>query len=656
MRLKRFICLFLAFVTLCSCVVGCGNDPEPEPTPVPPKGEIVIEDTDTVFAEGGSSTYKIVVPLEASANETYAATELQKYVREATSVTLPIATDENYSFNENDKVISLGNTTVFAGSGLDVSNRDELNRDGFKVKLFGNTVVINGYRDIGVIYGAYEFLEHMIGFHPYTADEVRYKTSTDRLYMKDFDLVDVPDFAIRDVDGPFDLAANGPATAKMLRANAPRTSIPHAAETFYNLIPRNEKNLEEHPEWFEKAALQFCFNNQSALDYLYESCIKCVEDNPQGEYLHISPCDGAGYCTCDACKAEIDAYGYSGHLIIMVNKIVDRVEAWLKENYPDRNLYYVTMAYTGCLTFAAPVKSLYNADGTPIATDKGTQAVDVVDEKCRPHEKLYIQITPLDYCFSHAWNDTNCTTNRSYYNTVDAWRQITDRLVTYDYGITFTNYFMFFDNYDTVKENLLYYKEMNITGISRQGATGASWFPFCELQNYLFGRLTWDTDQDVNELIDDFIDNYYKTAAPYIKEYFYLMRSWIAKIDRDGANNENYTVHFKAYNSYRIWTAVNYPKKFYEHCAELFEKAIAACDPSTVEGKTALSRVEKEKMGVDFMRLDFYETYYPNYDAQDFIGEVIDFERTTSKYAVDYWKERNNVSKLIEEFKARAGN
>lgn len=659
MNIKRFICFGLTTIILSSVMAysfGCKPD-EPESSggssSGSSNGEQIIEETGTVFTENGTSAYKIVIPEDASSDITYSANELKKYVLNATSATLPIETDENYSFNKDDTVISLGDTTIFRESGMDVSDREELNRDGFKIYLFGNSVVINGYRDIGVVYGVYEFLENMIGLRAYTTEEVAYTTSTSKIYMKAFALVEAPDFTFRDIDGPLNTSSLGPQTAKLLRANSPSTSTPHAAETFYQLIPRTTENLQNHSEWFGTASLQFCFNNEGALNKVYESCIDYIQKNPQAEYLHISPCDGGGYCDCNLCADEISKYGYSGHLIIMVNKIIERVEAWLKENDPSRDLQYVTMAYTGCLTFGAPVKTIYKESGEPQLTERGTQAVEVIDKKCRPHEKLYIQITPLDYCFSHAWNDTKCTVNRGYYNTVDAWRQITDRLFTYDYGINFTNYFMFFDNYSAIKENLVYYQEVGIKGVFRQAATGASWFPFCELQNYLFGRLTWDTNQDLNVLIEDFIDNYYKDAAPYIKQYFYFMRAHIRSVDRNNAVDENYVLHYKAYRITNLESAANFTNQVLDYCYGLFEQAKAACDVSTTDGKVALERVEKEMMGLDYLNLQFYEENHLNYDPNEFMNKILSFERATSRFTVAYWRERKDVSVLIDELKAK---
>ena len=657
MKIKKIICMVLSSIilfSLCACKPS-SDSPNTGNSSTGNSGntETPIEETDVVFVENGNSQYKIIIPEGINSDITYAANELKKYIYNATSVELSIETDKNYQFNQDDKVISLGDTTIFSGSDMDVSSREELNRDGFKIQRYGNTVVINGYRDIGVIYGVYEFLEYMIDFHAYTSDEVAYKTIDEKLYMKDFDLVCAPDFTIRDIDGPLISSGTAMQDSKILRVNSPSTATPHSAETFYQLIPRSAENLNNHSEWFGTAALQFCFNNEGAINKVYESCIQYIQNNPQAEYLHISPCDGGGYCDCAQCSAEISQYGYSGHLIIMVNKVIEKVELWLKENEPNRSLYYVTMAYTGCLTFNAPVRSVYDDAGNPKLTEEGLAVVDVVDEKCRPHEKLYMQIIPLDYCFSHAWADSKCTVNRSYYNTVDAWRQITDRLLTYDYGIMFTNYFLFFDNYSTIKENLTYYQKMGIRGISRQAATGATWFPFSELQNYLYGQLTWETDQDLQMLINDFMDNYYKDAAPYIKEYFYLMRSRIALIDREQALDDNYVLHYKAYSVGYVMSTENYSKKFVEHCYELFEKAKAACDETTIVGKTALSRVEKEMMGLDYIHLEFYESYYPDYNTQDYMNAIMNFERSASKFNLGYWRERKDVSTLIEELKGR---
>lgn len=665
MKLKESLKIILTFA-LCLSMTACGIISIPDgggPNPPAPsigtggESDESIADTNIVFTEGGKSDYKIVVPEETSQSIEYAASELQKYVLLSTGAKLSIETDENVSFNTSLKIISLGNTTIYDECGMTGLSYQEMNRDGFKIYRYGNTIVINSPVEIGVTYGVQEFLAYMLDWRAYAGDEIQYTKTTDKVFLKDFALTEIPDFNGRDIDGVTDYNV-GAGTALRISGDAKhddyvQESTPHHAETFYQLIPRSVENKETHPEWFEKAAVQFCFNQESAIDYIVEKSIYYLtEVKPTAKYLHISPCDGGGYCTCKLCKAEQKTYGYTGHLIIMVNKVIEKVETWRLENCPDRQIEYVTLAYTGCLTFNPPLKLLVDEKGSPILDENGQQQQVIIDEKCRPHEKLYIQITPLDYCFSHAWTDPKCAPNAAYYSSVKGWSLITDRFFAYDYGITFTNYFRFFDNYSALQPNLAFYKQIGIKRIFRQAATGATWYPFSDLQTYLFGKLTWDCEQNTEDLINDFMDNYYKEAAPYIKEYFYLMRTHIAVLDQKNANGSTYSVHFLAYKTSYLENASGWTKKLFDQCSALIEKAKAACDLSTPEGVKIYNRVVKESMGPRFMELQYYSDYYPNFDKSIYLAKVSAFERDTITAGVAYWRERKQISLAIEDFRA----
>ena len=99
---------------------------------------------------------------------------------------------------------------------------------------------------------------------------------------------------------------------------------------------------------------------------------------------------------------------------------------------------------------------------------------------------------------------------------------------------------------------------------------------FGDLYNYLVGKLMWNTELDMQELIDDFMEHYYKSGAQYMKECLSLIRTYLKEYDVQN----NYGLHFQLYDSYQpaLSTATVWPKRILEQALELVEKASATYD------------------------------------------------------------------------------
>ena len=157
-----------------------------------PEMDVVYKETGLYLFKDGTSDYSIVIPEHAGEKEIQAKDELVDFFKKSTGHTLNVINDRDISYNTNAKYISIGHTKIFDGSGIQVS-REELNRDGFKIKRQGNLLIIAGFNDIGSLYGTYRFMNYSFGFRAYSVDEVYYEKKTE-IPLVDFDEINVPDF------------------------------------------------------------------------------------------------------------------------------------------------------------------------------------------------------------------------------------------------------------------------------------------------------------------------------------------------------------------------------------------------------------------------------------------------------------------------------
>lgn len=600
-------------------------------------------DTSTVLAENGATEYVVVIPEEATSAEQTAASLLVDQFKEATNATLPIVSDAGRTFNKNDKVISVGRTSILEGSGLSVTV-DELTYEGYKLKQQGNTMLLCGAEDSGTIYSVSDFLREQFAYEVYAIDEV-YMEKTDKAFLKQIDIVEVPDFWGRSVTGYFEKNPVLCSAMRLRSANVPeaygygssRDWIPGSGHTFTKILP--PADYPDHKEWFYQS--QLCLTAEGMIEEFEERLKALILANPHAKIINIAEADNSalGKC-CDTCKAEVGKYGMSGYLIRFINQVIEDIDAWREENNIERDFYYTTYAYTTG-TIIPPVEE--NPDGT----------FTILDESCRPHEKLYMRLTPLfPVCYSHSWTDETCASSVKIGGYIKGWQSISDHFFVWDYDCSYRCYFSFFDIWDALQENLQFYKEIGVENIHRQSTTGSQVRSFGALQGYLTSELMWDVDADMSTLMDEFFTNYYKSGATYMRQCFDLLRSHCNMMDKD----VTYGVHFETYYQLED-NASNWPPEILEQALALINKAmdtykdLQTSSPGLYEKlyKRALS----ESVCIRWMILHNYDSYY-NVQSKAYTNMIDEWEKDALIIGANFYGEGRGVSSWLKTIRAKA--
>ena len=674
---KGFISAVTAAVLSLSCCFfsGCADKKSV------PHGEV---DTAIVLAENGATDYAIVTSAEPTDCERYAAAFLAQYFTEATGAEIAVI-QEDAAYSQNDKVIAVGETATKEHLGFSVTS-SELNRDGYKIKRFGNAVAIAGVRQVGTLYGVYEFLTRQFGFEPYMADEIHIVRSHEARFLKDFDVSDEPDFPIRAYDASM---YSSEEFASMMRNSTVSQSKYGANKssyaffggysldnTLYNMLPertvRSKTKGEltvwgkEHPAWYEYSEVQACLNYEERVEMetgekmslddpdsftgeYARQVIQLIKEDTHGAYIvSFAQNDGAGYCLCAACeKKRRQANGYESALFIdFANRVMRKVKEDLK-NDPEYTgnvdgLYSSVFAYSSA--FYAPV--IKNAAG---------ELVPVVDWAVPDADNaMYVHFAPLGYCMSHGLFDTSCSISAKYGVEWERWRTVTDRFLIYDYTANYHNYYPFFDNFDARQEQMKkYYKD----GLELCGTQSTSHEPvtsFSDLRTYLESKLMWDTTLDSNVLIENFMDNVYKQAAPYMKEYFYLLRA-NDKATEKRFKSEQKDYHLTPYGEcpYRFNTET-YGKAVVLQLSDLLDKAYAAFDgmDDTSLRDVLRKRVRKERFCFNYIVLSNYGLYF-DISAPDYAAAVAEYEADAAEFGAQYYREYASIQDFIDSLKQK---
>ena len=531
----RWITKALAILLTCSFAVsaltGCKKEEKlPENDLYNEMAGVDLSAEITPLVEKGKSEYKIVIPAEVSETEEYAASEMQKYVKQSTGVELPIVRD-NTGVQLGQKLLCIGNTKFVSETELNTSN---LNLDGFRIKTEEETLLIKGERDRGTLYGTYDFLEKFLGVRFISVD-FEHVPQLEEIPLYEMDIVEIPDIQSRLHRG----YGENSYTPSQLAKRRMTEEIPggvsmskygggyyedwtNGVQAYDTIVPTHIYG-EKHPEWYTKTGynagdaggnqweLSNGLTDDGTLDEtMEESLLKTAIENikirllekPTAIYVGLGQNDNLEYCRGDHCGGKCLRQrelfgGHSAHAIVFVNVIAREIESWLKSIGDTRDVKFVIYAYLN--TEPAPDTTAPRAD------------------LAIPHEDVYVQLCPyLGYWYNAPLSDSE--KNNKFTTLLQAWEKVTDRFSVFDYTSNFPQPLTWFPNVSVLQPNLQTYAKMGtLRLVSDCGAESTyQWL----LEDYLLVRLMWNVNRDVNALISEFNSIFFGEKAGEIMDEF----------------------------------------------------------------------------------------------------------------------------------------
>ncbi len=628
MKRLKGIAVLLAVVLAATCLWACKKDP------VTTDGD-VWEETDTYLARGGFTDYRIVTSATPTSYEQFAVSELKEFFHMATGATLREITDEGLAYDESQKWISVGDTALSAAAGVDTPY-DVLGRDGARVVTKGNILILTGATDRGTVNAVYDFLHETFGYECYAPDEIKIEVK-DVVRLRNFNITDVPSFAERST--AYAVHTNSTFALRM-RSQAKISGWAKWTHSEFHWM-KPEVYAADNPDWFSDDQLQLCITRDvgdlESDEYDHSNMrgtyVEGVKDylikDPSATHMMLGIVDNRKYCTCESCMASDERYGgQSGSRIRFYNAIVRELREWLKVNYPGRHVTFACFAYLSC--FDAPVNY-----------DEASGTYTAVDPSVIPDDDLAVLWAPMDACYAHSFNaPCNSVDKRS----LDGWAAIAKHLYVWSYCTDFTASFLPFDNFNSLAENYKLFADYGVEFFYDQGNEWMTPF-FNELFCYVQTKLMWDVNLDYNALVEDFMQQYYKDAAPYMLEYFNLVRTRYALLEAQSEQHFEITVYGEIYAGSQL---ENYfPYKTLCQMSDILDRAAdaaAAVEDETLR-QTLTDRIRVQTLVPRYFLLRYYRAYY----SDSVLTEMIDsFEEDCAAAGVSYVNP--NGTKFVSDF------
>ncbi len=648
--MKKFIIMMLvAIIALLGTACDCSGE-EDENTDENRKSQIhnySVEETNKYFIKNGKSDYVIVFPSQASSHLTdEAVSELTYFFKQATGITLASKPDTGLTFNNENKYISIGDTSLVDDAGITV-DASELSTAGFVIKTVGDSYFIVG-GDFGELYGVYALLKVYFDFEVYAGDEIKIKNGVFEQKFLSLDIKDVPDiehqihpyaspqittgrykfqtvgdvyaanrgyvwhnilhgiipFELYGVDITKDTDVNGnPITQQMKDAILAHPMFETRPDWF------------NHPEWYvmektqdqdplgdgtliEPLQVNITVDDANSEKLLYEVLLyemRLALEASNHREMTFTMQDNS-FCSEDAVSmANYEKYGtHAAEYIQKANYIATE----LKKDYPDFKL--TIFAYSGVKD--APVK--LNSEGEYVPFDDSVVLAENVN-------------VMLCLNFNRSYDITDEEVNGEALTMYKQWSVLLGDtgFASWLYNLTFySNYFLptstllgIANNYRFLYEQgcRLIFDEAQVT---EQVATNWAF-----LQMYLISKMRWDVYQDMNTLINDFFVNYYKAAAQPMLDAFNLEQNRLAEIGgvlQDVTNIASNSEDAKKELVKESAWSDNLLQQILAKFDDAFKAIEIYKDTDPVLYQKLYNRINLETFPIRYLRIEIYGKYY----------------------------------------------
>jgi hypothetical protein len=264
--------------------------------------------------------------------------------------------------------------------------------------------------------------------------------------------------------------------------------------TYEKLVPAKEY-FPKHPEWFSEIdgrrigeRSQLCWSNRELIAFVAEEIKKRLRAEPQAKMVGLSQNDWRNYCKCAQCAASTKAEGSpAGPNLKFVNAVAEMVE----KEFP--GVMIETLAY--------------------MFTRKPPKTV-------RPRHNVAVCLCSFECSFAVPFTESGHTHTAAFCRDLRGWGKICRNLFIYNYATNFRNYLFPFPNIYTMSGNYRLFRECGARWLYDQSDSYGHHGEFAELKCYLQSKLMWNPDQDIEALIDRFMEGFYGQAAPFVRRYF----------------------------------------------------------------------------------------------------------------------------------------
>jgi hypothetical protein len=439
----------------------------------------------------------VVLATGHSPSQDYAASQLIEYVEKSTGLKLQkVESDDDIP----SSCIILGDHPAIKQIAPEI-DLDSLGDENFHILVKDSKIIIAGSKVRGTLYGIYEFLEELFGIRFFEPEATLVPEHPTDMEIPEFEKIGKPAFGYRVITY---LDGLDPEFSPKQRINLNPFAEPEMGGSYkfaadkmthtFNTIVSPDKYFNEHPEYFSlvngeriQALGQLCLTNPNVIRIATDTVLRWFAEDPDLITIGIVQNDCMGYCECDNCMA-INQGNPARSLLDFCITIAKAVA----ESYPSKFIHTIAYTYT---------------EEPPL------------DYAGKLPDNLIVVVCNMYPYRSNRTIDGD-PMNERYFKNLQGWLHVAKHVFVWHYFVDFTHYFLPYPIWKTVAADLKKYKALGVEGGLLQAGIGLGLYQeFQELKMYVFYKLLWNPDLELDELVREFVDHYYGAAAPLVQRY-----------------------------------------------------------------------------------------------------------------------------------------
>jgi len=457
----------------------------------------------TPLFDSGRSGWEICISPTASSAEQRAAGELRDYLKKISGAELPI---------NRDGTVPGRNRIII---GTDGNEKNGVENDSFRIRTQGDNLYLTGSNPRSALYAVYGFLEKVCGvhwFHPGAGGEVvpvrkqlvlpvLDMTETAGMQWRGFHLCDK--FYDEEMEtwmsrNRMNIMRSSPVNnTKWIRNwNDGRIAKGfHMMFSNHNVMIYDQNVFKEHPEYFaeidgKRCKDQLCWSNPDVDKIMIDRLLQYCREYPEVETISIYPADSMKYCQCAKCRKKT--------LTNLWFDMFMRLKKGVQAEFP--KVKFASIAYQGY---------------------RSVPTTDIADTE-------FIEYCMYNRCYVH--NLDNCKMNHFPLEEMQAWRKKNVSILVYGYEFDIFNPIVQVPFYHMLSDQMREFKKIGIKGeiteirppsyrprnLAKDALSPGSQRM---LAFYVYARLLWNPDADVEALIREYSTGVYDRAGDAMAEY-----------------------------------------------------------------------------------------------------------------------------------------
>ena len=212
----------------------------------------------------------------------------------------------------------------------------------------------------------------------------------------------------------------------------------------------------------------------------------------------------------------------------------------------------------------------------------------------------------------------------------------------WDYVVNYTEFLWYYPNYSSMIDNLKFYKDMGVIYVMSQGNHKDSESYQEKLKVYLYSKLMWNPNRDLNVLVKEF--NYYyfgEDIAPFIDEYISLAETHYAILDLTQDNG----FHTHTYNAWGFIESNFYSAYYLEALTTNALDKVSTLNLTASEKDRLEVKILRVLVSVQKMVIRNYSDYY---DLSTELEYVKAFIENAERVGITYLSESQTLSQFKE--------